>query len=329
MSDDGAKRKGLGRGLAALLGDDAGEDLAALDRVRAAREVPVEELKPSPYQPRRSFDQAELDSLVQSIKARGILQPILVRRSGAETPAYEIVAGERRWRAAQAAGLHQVPVVVREFSDQDTLEIALIENIQRQDLTPIEEGEGYRRLIEDFGYNQDQLAEHVGRSRSHIANTVRLLGLPDEVKAMIDDGRLSAGAARALITAEDPLGLARQIVARGMSVRQIEKLRAAATGRRSRAAPQKDPNTRALEDNLSASLGLDVTIGYSAKRGGAMRIGFRSLEQLDDLCRRLTQDPDRPRPAAAGVEEEPLTPSEAAQAMRQVLNSLNDESPPD
>ncbi len=286
MSEDGNKR--LGRGLSALLGEEA-EDYAALDRMRSSKEIPVEYLKPNPYQPRYRFDETELQSLVESIKDKGILQPILVRRIEGEANTYEIIAGERRWRAAQAAKLHQVPVIIREFNDEDALEIALVENLQRQDLTPIEEAQGYKRLLEEFSLTQDQVSKRVGKSRSHVANMMRLLGLPEEVREMLDDGRLSAGHARALVSADEPLSLARQIVAGGFNVRQAEKLsrRQKSPSKSAGKKEQKDADTLALEGDLSAALGLKVTIHHHGDEGGDVRINYRTLEQLDEVCRRL------------------------------------------
>ena len=317
MTEDGNKR--LGRGLSALLGEEA-EDYAALDRLRASKEVPIEFLRPNPYQPRHHFDDEELRSLVDSIRERGVLQPILVRRVADEPNAYEIIAGERRWRAAQQARLHQVPVVIRDFGDSEALEIALIENLQRQDLTPLEEAEGYSRLMEEFSHTQEQLAEKIGKSRSHVANMLRLLALPDEVKRMLDERKLTAGHARALIAAEDPVALARQIVAGGFNVRQAEALRRR-SGRRSRAGdgpPAKDADTLALEADLTAALGLKVAIDYRGDRGGSVKIAYRTLEQLDEICRRLCQhiepnphgaSPTAALAAARALEEENAAPA--------------------
>ena len=275
-------RKGLGRGLSALLGEDT-EDYAALDKVRAPREVPVEFLSPSPIQPRRRFDEPGLSSLVDSVREHGVLQPILVRRVGEKTDAYEIVAGERRWRAAQTAQLTRVPVIIKDLDDREALELALVENIQREDLTPIEEGDGYQRLIDEFEYTQDQLARMIGRSRSHIANTLRLLNLPDEIKAMLDEGVLSAGQARPLIGAVGPITLAKQIIEGGLNVRKVESMTRAAR----RPRPEKDPDTLALERDLTNAVGLKVDITHRGEKGGTLKIVYASLEQLDDLCRRL------------------------------------------
>ena len=312
MSDE-SKKKGLGRGLAALLGGEGEEDLANLDRIRSSKEVPVEDLIPSPFQPRRNWDEDELNSLVGSIREKGVLQPILVRRSRQEPDKYEIIAGERRWRAAQKAQLYEVPVIIRDFDDRDTLEIALIENIQRQDLTPIEEAAGYQRLMEEFNYTQDQLSQALGKSRSHIANTLRLLTLPEKVKAYVDSGELSAGAARALITAENPVELAEKAIKQGLNVRQIERLRK----RQGKSGDQavksvKNADTIALENSLSAALGMKVVITYKDDGSGAVNIRYASLEQLDDLCQRLSRPLDghhetsmagQPAPAEDPLEE--------------------------
>jgi ParB family transcriptional regulator, chromosome partitioning protein len=290
MSED-TRRHGLGRGLSSLLGDD-NQDYASLDRVRSSKDVPIERLRPGKYQPRRRFDADEIAELVESVRERGILQPILVRRIG-EGPeeAYEIVAGERRWRAAQQAQLHQVPVVIKELSDSDALEVALIENLQRQNLTALEEAEGFKRLMDEFGHTQEQLAKALGKSRSHLANTLRLLTLPDEIKMLLDDGKLTAGHARALLTSSDPVGLAQQAVKQNLNVRQVEKLAQEATTKpRTAAAPSsKDADTRALENDITTALGLPVTIHHRGDKGGEVRVSYRTLEQLDEICKRLAR----------------------------------------
>jgi len=306
MIDETGRNKGLGRGLASLLSDDGADGLAEMEPIREQKEVPIEFLRPSPYQPRRHFDEEQMQALVRSIKEKGVLQPILVRRDPNDATRYEIVAGERRWRAAQQAKLHLVPVVAKDLSDSDSLQVAIIENVQRQDLTPLEEGAGYKRLIDEFDYSQEQLAQVIGKSRSHVANMIRLLSLPDEVKGMLDDGRLSAGAARALITAEDPVKLAREIVQRGLNVRGVEKLRTATSGAR-RPATEKDADTRALEDRVSAALGLSVDIVHR-KRGGIVKISYRDVEQLDEVCRRLSGVGS----TAVPLEEDPLTDDDEA-----------------
>ena len=283
MTDERGRR--LGRGLSALFAETAPPPP---DVTRTARNVPVTFLRPSRYQPRRNFDPAEIQSLVESIRARGILQPILVRRPADDPNSYEIVAGERRWRAAQAAQLHEVPIIVRDVSDLEALEIALIENIQRQDLNALEEGEGYRRLMQEFDRTQEELAETLGKSRSHIANTVRLLNLPAEVRALVDAGKLTAGHARALLNAADPVALAHAVVDRGLNVRQAEALAATAKPPRGKAAkPAKDPDTAALEKQLADHLGLKVAIRFDGK-GGELVIRYKTLDQLDDVLRRLS-----------------------------------------
>ena len=289
MTTDAEKRRNLGRGLSALLGDD-NDDYASLDKLRASKQVPVELIRPSRFQPRRRFDATDMDSLVASIRAKGILQPILVRRDRDQADGYEIVAGERRWRAAQQANLYDVPVVIKELDDRDALEIALVENIQRQDLSPLEEAEGYHRLMEDFEHNQEELARVVGKSRSHIANTLRLLGLPDPVKRLLDDGKLTAGHARALLNSPDPEALARRVVARGLNVRQTERLAQQEKDPTPRPSIDagKDADTRALERELSVALGLKVVITPRGTAGNLV-IRYQNLEQLDDVLQRLTQ----------------------------------------
>jgi len=283
------RRRGLGRGLSALFADEQ-EDAAAVERLRPTRTLPIEQLRPGKFQPRRNFDPEELKPLVESVREKGVLQPLLVRRVDGEE-SYEIIAGERRWRAAQAAKLHEVPVVVREFDDREALEVALVENVQRQDLTPLEEAEGYRRLIDEFGHTQEDLAQAVGKSRSHIANMLRLLSLPDEVKELLETRALSAGHARALIGAENPLALAKQIIEKGLTVRDAETLASEAKGKaRSGAGAKngKDADTKALEHDLSQLLGLKVTLDVHGQ-GGTISIHYRTLEQLDDVLRRLKQ----------------------------------------
>lgn len=288
---DETKRRGLGRGLSALLGDEA-EDYASLDRLRLSKMVPIEFLQPSGVQPRRRFDEAAIEALAESVREKGILQPLLVRRHPDRANAYEIVAGERRWRAAQRAGIQEVPVVIKELDDSAALEIALIENVQREDLTAIEEAEGYRRLMEEFAHTQEALSHAIGKSRSHIANLLRLLTLPEKVKEMVGDGRLSAGHARALVGTEQPNVWAELVVSRGLNVRQTEKL--VKQGRESgagpaarRLPPARDPNIAALENDLTNLLGLKVTIRTKGE-GGTLDIAYETLEQLDDVLHRLT-----------------------------------------
>jgi ParB family chromosome partitioning protein len=252
--------------------------------------VPIENVHPNPDQPRRHFDVDELNDLARSIRSKGIIQPLVVRAHPEKTGEYEIVAGERRWRASQLAQLHELPIVVRKFTDLDVLEIAIIENIQRADLNPIEEAIGYRQLMDKFGHTQEQMAEALGKSRPHIANVLRLLALPKDVQALVINGSLSSGHARALITAPNASDLARVVVARGLSVRQTEKLvkepKAPSKDRMPR--PAKDADTRALEGDLSAALKMAVSITHNpGQEGGSITIRYKNLEQLDELCRHL------------------------------------------
>src|SRR5689334_5463596 len=290
LAEDPARSR-LGRGLAALIGDMAAE--TSVDRpARAQRRLPTAALRPNPRNPRRAFPNAELDELVASLRERGIIQPIVARPVQGVADVYEIIAGERRWRAAQRAGLHDVPVVIVEATDAEALQLAIIENVQRADLNPLEEAEGYRALIEEFANSQEEIAKIVGKSRSHVANTLRLLKLPDAIKSYIHAGKLFAGHARMLIGQPDAERLAEEIVARGLNVRQVESL-ARETGERggkSRAravrCAAKNANLVALEKRISDALGLAVSIN-EAKRGGVLTIRYRSLDQLDDVLRRL------------------------------------------
>jgi ParB family transcriptional regulator, chromosome partitioning protein len=287
VSEDG-KRRNLGRGLSALFGEES-DDIAAADRQRVGKSVPIGFLRPGRFQPRHRFDDDALRALAESIREKGVLQPLLARRDGANS--YEIIAGERRWRAAQLAQLHEVPVIIKELDDRAALEIALVENIQRADLTVLEEAEGYRRLMAEFGHTQEALAAAVGKSRSHVANMMRLLALPEAVKQLLDSGALSAGHARALLNATDPAGMAREIVRRGLNVRQAELLAKGGRTARQKAPVAKDADTAALERDLTNTLGLKVAISFASGRGGAMTIQYRTLEQLDDVIRRLQHDP--------------------------------------
>lgn len=296
----GREKRNLGRGLAALFGEEK-NDYAEIDRLRASRKLNVGQLRPGRLQPRRRFDADELGALVSSIREKGVLQPLLVRRVDGEAEQFEIIAGERRWRAAQIAQLHEVPVVVRELTDAEALEIALIENIQRESLTPLEEAEGYQRLMNEFAHTQENLARAVGKSRSHVANMLRLLNLPDGVKGLLDDGKLSMGHARALLNAPDAETIAADVVALGLSVRETEKRAASAKPRATRAAqpggakpkgPPKDADTLALERDLSTMLGLRVAINLQGEKG-EIAIGFETLEQLDDVLHRLKRAPAR------------------------------------
>ncbi len=292
-------QKGLGRGLSALLvsTDKEYADLST-SSVSHDRDLPIEFLVPNPYQPRLFFDEEKSADLIQSIKDRGILQPLLVRRRG-DLDEYEIIAGERRWRAAQAAELHHVPVIIREMTDGEALEIALIENIQRHDLSPIEEARGYKRLMDEFHHTQEQLGHIVGKSRSHIANILRMLLLPDSVQTMVMQGKISMGHARALITVDDAEAVAKRIVAEGLSVRQVEAI--SKKGKAGPASPvkkadrmrpvkqNKDADTVALENDLSLSLGLTVSIDFNSDESGELRLQYKTLEQLDDICQKLSR----------------------------------------
>jgi ParB family transcriptional regulator, chromosome partitioning protein len=284
-----AVRSRLGRGLAALIGD-VGEETAVLERTRSQRRVPIEFLRPNPRNPRRNFSDADLDELAASIRERGIIQPILVRNVRGVADAFEIIAGERRWRAAQRAAVHDVPIILLEVDDREALELAIIENVQRTDLNPLEEAAGYQALADEFGHGQDDIARIVGKSRSHVANTLRLLKLPDEVKAYLDDGSLTAGHARALLGLADPLTMARAIVAQGLNVRQVEAIaqeRAEQAGKAARPRRRvKDADTATLEKRLSDALGLAVAIQHRGQ-GGELRIRYKNLEQLDEVIRRL------------------------------------------
>jgi len=291
------KNRGLGRGLSALMADVTQETEARgadTPTRRADTRLPIEKVQPNPDQPRRRFGETELQELADSLREKGIIQPLIVRQHPPGSDTFQIVAGERRWRAAQMAGLHEVPVIVREYDDTEVLEIAIIENIQRADLNPVEEAAGYRQLMEKFGHTQERLAEALGKSRSHIANSIRLLALPDGVREMLSDGRLTAGHARALVVAEDPMALARQVVAKGLSVRETEALvRRETKGdekprKTSDPRPEKDADTRALEADLSAALKMKVVVDHPpGQEAGRLTISYTSLEQLDDLCRLL------------------------------------------
>jgi ParB family transcriptional regulator, chromosome partitioning protein len=280
-----APKRRLGRGLAALIGEDISEE-AVIEDIRTLRHVPVELLRANPNNPRKHFKDEDLDELARSIREKGILQPLVVRERA--DGQYEIVVGERRWRAAQRAGVHEVPVVIQNLSDGEALEIALIENIQRADLNPLEEARGFSQLMNEFSYTQQQLADSVGKSRSHIANTLRLLTLPESVRRHLEEGELTAGHARALVSTESPEALAEQIIRLGLSVREAEDLsRGAAPQNRKRARPPKDADTMALERQLSEALGLKVEVATKARKGGTVTVHYATLEQLDDICHRL------------------------------------------
>lgn len=296
MATKKVKSRGLGRGLSALMADVEPQADEPSSPRRADTTVPIENIVPNPDQPRRTFTQEQLDDLANSIRTKGVLQPLIVRPSPKQTGKYEIVAGERRWRAAQMAKLHELPVLIREFDDLEVLEVAIIENIQREDLNPVEEAAGFRQLMDKFGHTQEALAEALGKSRSHIANQMRLLQLPSSVLDLLSAGKLSAGHARALITSDHQEELAKRIVSGGLSVRDTERLvkkYASGDDERTPAAKKsgsdKDADTKALEGDLSAALGMKVQVNHSSGgESGAISIKYKSLDQLDDLCRILT-----------------------------------------
>ena len=311
------KQARLGRGLSALLGDYAGArnaietpaaaDGGAPEEPLNASEIAIDRIIPNPKQPRRTFVESELEELSESIRAKGVLQAILVRPDPTNPEMFEIIAGERRWRAARRAGLTVIPAVVRHMDDREVLEIAIIENVQRADLNPVEEAEAYKALIDRFGRTQESVATQVGKSREHVSNTLRLLSLPDEVREHVREGRLSAGHARALLKTQDPSALALTVIAKALSVRDTEALAKgdkAASSPRSSSSPSspggdKDVDTKALELDLQRSLGLDVDIRHINGKGGEVRIKYAKLEQLDEICRLLS------RPRVLAAENEP------------------------
>ncbi len=287
------ERRGLGRGLSALMSDinvnksETNEDEA----VRAEFRAPIECVFPNPTQPRRHFDQSALDSLAESIRQKGVLQPLIVRRRADAPDQYEIVAGERRWRASQIAKLHDIPVIIRDLDDVEVMEIAIIENIQRADLNAIEEAQAYRQLMDRFGHTQEKIAEALSRSRSHIANLLRLLTLPQPVQDLVRTGEISAGHARALVTSDDPQKLARMVIDRGLSVRDVERMAKAAgetKPKSRRSGDTKDADTRAIELDLSAGLKLPVSIAHTIDGSGSLSIRYNDLDDLDMLCRALS-----------------------------------------
>jgi len=282
------QRSRLGRGLAALIGD-VGDESAVMERARPQRRAPIAQLRPSKANPRRSFREDDLEELTASVREKGVIQPILVRRVPEERETYEIIAGERRWRAAQRAGVHDAPIVVLDVTEREALEIAIVENVQRADLNAIDEAAGYDQLMGQFSYTQEDLARVIGKSRSHIANTLRLLKLPESVKAHVAGGALTAGHARALLALPDPEAAAAKVVAKGLSVREVEAMARApevkSVARKTRDA-EKDADVRALEAELAEALGLDVTLMPRAV-GGEIAIRYRSLDQLDMIVRRL------------------------------------------
>ena len=278
-------KKGLGRGLSSLIGD-AKDISTQTETSNQETKISIAYLKPSPSQPRRLFDKNSINELAESIKSKGIVQPILVRPSPSENGIYEIIAGERRWRAAQIAQLHEIPAVVRQIDDVEALEIAIIENVQRSDLSPIEEAAGYKRLMDNHSHTQEALAEIVGKSRSHIANIIRLLGLPQSVQDMISEGKISSGHARAIMNSAFPEKLAEKIVKESLSVREVEEL---AKSKKSgiKKVKLKDPDTIDLENNLTLKLGLKVNIDHRGKKGGSIKIDYKSLDQLELITSKL------------------------------------------
>jgi ParB family chromosome partitioning protein len=286
-SDQIKPPRGLGRGLSALIGDEAAPTRGEV-QAKGVRTLPVAFLKPGRFQPRKNFAEEKLSELAASVKEKGVLTPILVRPLGHDS--YEIVAGERRWRAAQMAKLHDVPVVVREMADSEALEIAIIENVQRADLNAIEEAAAYQELMTRFGRTQEQVAQEVGKSRPHVANTLRLLRLPESVQALLRDGKLTAGHARTLLGADDPEAMAREILAGEMTVRQAEQRSQGKSGKPSGQKP-KDPNIVSLETSISNALGLKAQIVHRGDKGGDVRISYSTLEQLDEIVRRLKKTP--------------------------------------
>ncbi len=286
------KRSSLGRGLSALMADLQTEDVPAA-RESAQREgtllIPTEQIAPNPDQPRRIFDQTALSELADSIRTRGVIQPLIVRRHPQDANIYQIVAGERRWRASQIAQVHELPVIIRDFSDAEMLEVAIIENIQRADLNAIDEAASYRQLMTRFGHTQEKLAEALGKSRSHITNLLRLLNLPDQVQDWVREEKLSAGHARALVTAENPTVIARRIIDKDLSVREVESLMREKSTKpaKPRNSSEKDADTRALEGDLSATLKMRVQIKHAGTDGGQLVITYKDLDQLDRLCQIL------------------------------------------
>lgn len=293
------KKKKLGRGLSALLGE-TNEDYAKLDKVRTAKPVAIELLHPGKYQPRHHVDQAAIDALAQSIREKGVLQPLLVRRHPDDAQAFEIIAGERRWRAAQLAQLSEVPVIIKDFDDKTTLEVALVENVQRENLSAVEEADAFQRLMDEFGHTQEDVSRLVGKSRSHVANTLRLLALDPKVKKLVEEGLLSAGHARTLIGVEGAYEKAKKIIEKNLSVREAERLAKQSgkpgTVKKAKPAPAKDVDTIALERDLSNLLGLKVSVEGAGPKG-ELRIAYENLDQLDFVIERLKAEP-APAPAA-------------------------------
>ncbi|MEJ8562252.1 ParB/RepB/Spo0J family partition protein [Yoonia sp. GPGPB17] len=287
------KSRGLGRGLSALMSDVAADETPQASPRRPDMVVPIEQVQPNPDQPRRTFAEDALNELAASVAEKGIIQPLIVRQSPSAAETYEIVAGERRWRAAQIAKLHEIPVLLRDYDDTEVLEIAIIENIQRADLNPVDEAAGYKQLMDRFGHTQDKLASALGKSRSHIANLLRLLNLPNEVQTYLINGQLTAGHARALVGHDQAVSLAREVIQRNLSVRETEQLAKKGPAIKKRSVPgapvPKDADTVQIENELSATLGMKVTIDHAAgSDSGKLVIGYKSLDQLDDLLRALS-----------------------------------------
>ena len=301
MAESKQRTRGLGRGLSALMADvepNIDKTEIVLETQSASISVPIEKIYPNPDQPRRTFTPANLDDLANSIRVKGVIQPLIVRTRPQNPGQFEIVAGERRWRAAQIAHLHELPIIIRELTDEEVLEVAIIENIQRADLNAIEEAAGYKQLMDKFGHTQEQMAEVLGKSRSHIANLLRLLNLPDDVQQLMIEGKLSSGQARPLITCDNPSDLAQIVVSKGLSVRETEKLakkKNSLTPRKNEITPRrmgtvgKDADTKALEGDLSAATGMKIAVNHQSNtETGNIMISYDSLEQLDDICRILS-----------------------------------------
>ena len=278
-------KKGLGRGLSSLMGDTETTQTKNTN-VGQETKIPIANLKPSPSQPRRLFNKNSINELADSIKAKGLVQPLVVRPSPSDANSYEIIAGERRWRAAQIAQLHEVPVVIRNFNDTEALEIAIIENVQRSDLSPIEEAAGYKRLIENHGHTQEDLSGIVGKSRSHIANIIRLLSLPQSIQDMITEGKISSGHARAIMNSAFPEQLAEKIINENLSVRDAENLAKDKKGIIKK-IKLKDPDTIDLENKISEKLGLTININHKGKKGGSIKIDYKTLDQLEMITQKL------------------------------------------
>lgn len=290
------KKRGLGRGLNALFEDEEGVYPQVDEQGQAPgtqrKAISISQIEPGPYQPRTVFNADRINELSESMKEHGVLQPLLVRRKPGSEDMYEIVAGERRWRAAQKAGIHEIPVIIRTFSDKETLEIGLIENLQREDLNPIDEARALEQLMEEFSYTQAEAAQSVGKSRPYVANMVRLTTLPEDVQALLIAGKLTAGHGRALVSAKDPVAMAQQIISSGLNVREAEKLTSQTRPKSKKSkTPQKDINTIALEKEVSDKLGLNVSIDMKNKQAGKVTISFRDLDQLDEIVHRLTKIP--------------------------------------